>query len=205
MRKTQCIFTCDVCGRKAEIDDSDRSVTTLELNAADGDIYTRDVHYEICSKCNQAIREFIASLHGSGTSCDELLDKTVDKEADPDDCGPVEGPGMNPEMEHMGDDTPFRNMQKKAQSWTKFFGGEKKCPACEDGVLIRRAGKFGPFLGCSNFPQCKHTENIQPEGPSTGISRGRMTFSDEDDVPGGPLALDAELDNEIGAADWSRG
>jgi len=172
MRKTQCIFTCDVCGRKAEIDDSDRSVTTLELNAADGDIYTRDVHYEICSKCNQAIREFIASLHGSGKGCDELLDKTVDKEEDDEDGGykpetryePVEGPGMDPEAERTADDSPFRSMQKKAQSWTRFFGGTKKCPKCEDGVLIRRAGKFGPFLGCSNFPQCKHTENIQPEG-----------------------------------------
>jgi ssDNA-binding Zn-finger/Zn-ribbon topoisomerase 1 len=26
--------------------------------------------------------------------------------------------------------------------------------------MIRRQGKFGDFLGCSNFPTCKYSENI---------------------------------------------
>lgn len=30
------------------------------------------------------------------------------------------------------------------------------CPSCE-GMLIMRKGKFGIFLGCSNYPECKET------------------------------------------------
>ncbi|MFX1479871.1 MAG: type I DNA topoisomerase [Promethearchaeota archaeon] len=31
-----------------------------------------------------------------------------------------------------------------------------KCPNC-NGDLIKRTGKFGTFLGCSNYPNCKFT------------------------------------------------
>jgi len=36
---------------------------------------------------------------------------------------------------------------------------ERKCSLC-DGKLIERKGKHGIFLGCSNYPKCKYTENI---------------------------------------------
>lgn len=29
-----------------------------------------------------------------------------------------------------------------------------------DGILRLRHGKYGPFLGCSNYPRCKHTESV---------------------------------------------
>ncbi len=31
-----------------------------------------------------------------------------------------------------------------------------KCPRC-GGVLVRRNGKYGEFIGCSNFPKCRFT------------------------------------------------
>ncbi len=34
-----------------------------------------------------------------------------------------------------------------------------KCSKC-GGVLIKRSGKYGDFMGCSNYPKCKHTEKI---------------------------------------------
>ncbi len=34
------------------------------------------------------------------------------------------------------------------------------CPTCKEGILVHRNGKYGPFLGCSRFPRCKHTKNI---------------------------------------------
>ena len=36
----------------------------------------------------------------------------------------------------------------------------RKCPSCGDGKLNLKLGKFGPFLGCSNYPDCKHTVQI---------------------------------------------
>ena len=33
------------------------------------------------------------------------------------------------------------------------------CPKC-GGKLVERNGKYGNFIGCSNFPNCKYTKNI---------------------------------------------
>jgi len=34
----------------------------------------------------------------------------------------------------------------------------KKCPDCKEGELVIRLGRFGKFISCSRFPDCKHTE-----------------------------------------------
>ncbi len=33
-----------------------------------------------------------------------------------------------------------------------------KCPKC-GGQLVERNGKYGKFIGCSNYPKCKYTDN----------------------------------------------
>jgi len=33
----------------------------------------------------------------------------------------------------------------------------RKCPTCENGRLGVKVGKFGGFIGCSNYPGCKYT------------------------------------------------
>lgn len=35
----------------------------------------------------------------------------------------------------------------------------EKCPKC-GGALIDRTGKFGKFLGCTNYPKCDYTRDI---------------------------------------------
>ena len=37
---------------------------------------------------------------------------------------------------------------------------KNKCPDCEDGHLAIKAGKYGIFIACTNYPTCKHTEQI---------------------------------------------
>jgi len=32
------------------------------------------------------------------------------------------------------------------------------CPECKIGELVIRTGRFGKFISCSRFPECKHTE-----------------------------------------------
>lgn len=34
----------------------------------------------------------------------------------------------------------------------------KKCPECKKGELVIRIGRFGKFISCSRFPDCKYTE-----------------------------------------------
>ncbi len=37
---------------------------------------------------------------------------------------------------------------------------DKNCPECGKQLMVR-TGKFGKFLACSGFPECKHTERIE--------------------------------------------
>ncbi len=38
------------------------------------------------------------------------------------------------------------------------------CPQCQQGSLVVKTGKFGPFLGCSRYDQgCRYTEKISPQ------------------------------------------
>ncbi len=36
----------------------------------------------------------------------------------------------------------------------------EKCPQC-GGDLVKRKGRFGEFIACSNFPKCKYTKNLK--------------------------------------------
>lgn len=36
----------------------------------------------------------------------------------------------------------------------------RKCPTCKEGELVVRIGRFGKFISCSRFPDCKHTEKF---------------------------------------------
>ncbi len=38
------------------------------------------------------------------------------------------------------------------------------CPKC-DSELLRRKGRFGEFIACSNFPKCKYTTDLEGNAP----------------------------------------
>ncbi|OAM77396.1 type I DNA topoisomerase [Devosia elaeis] len=44
----------------------------------------------------------------------------------------------------------------------------RRCPTCGTGTLSLKLGKFGAFIGCSNYPECKHT--MQLSDAATGQS-----------------------------------
>lgn len=48
----------------------------------------------------------------------------------------------------------------KVRYGTASHSAAKPCPKCGFGVLREKNGKYGPFLGCSTFPECRHTEKI---------------------------------------------
>lgn len=37
----------------------------------------------------------------------------------------------------------------------------EKCPECKDGDVVIRTGRFGKFLSCEKFPECKYTANFK--------------------------------------------
>jgi DNA topoisomerase-1 len=38
------------------------------------------------------------------------------------------------------------------------------CPTCQAGRLGLRLGKFGAFIGCSNYPECRYTRQLSMSG-----------------------------------------
>ncbi len=36
----------------------------------------------------------------------------------------------------------------------------RKCPTCDDGRLNLKLGKFGAFIGCNNYPECRYTRPL---------------------------------------------
>ena len=42
------------------------------------------------------------------------------------------------------------------------------CPSCGGGQLSLKMGKFGSFIGCSNYPECKFTRQLSATGTGDG-------------------------------------
>ena len=42
--------------------------------------------------------------------------------------------------------------------------GRRLCPVCNEGQLSLKLGKFGAFVGCSNYPDCRFTRQLTDTG-----------------------------------------
>ncbi|NJM29963.1 MAG: hypothetical protein HC855_07530 [Rhizobiales bacterium] len=57
-------------------------------------------------------------------------------------------------------------------------GDARACPSCSNGQLSLKLGKFGSFVGCSNYPDCKFTRPMTAGGdasdavPAEGVELG---------------------------------
>jgi DNA topoisomerase-1 len=51
----------------------------------------------------------------------------------------------------------------------------RECPACHAGRLALRGGKYGAFIACSNYPECKFTRKFaQPGGSGEQAEEGEI-------------------------------
>ena len=78
---------------------------------------------------------------------------------------------------------PFiKNLKKKTKELTKKELTEEetdeKCEKCESPMIIK-AGRFGRFLACSNYPECKNTKNIEKEGDDKDGEKEETAVIDE--------------------------
>ena len=47
------------------------------------------------------------------------------------------------------------------------------CPVCNEGQLSLKTSRFGAFIGCSRYPECKYTRPVaSPEGAEGGVENG---------------------------------
>ncbi|MBN2970549.1 type I DNA topoisomerase [Roseomonas aeriglobus] len=52
----------------------------------------------------------------------------------------------------------------------------RACPNCGDGRLSLRGGRFGAFVACSNYPECKYTRRFAQPGGGAGEDTGPETL-----------------------------
>lgn len=44
----------------------------------------------------------------------------------------------------------------------------RQCPACKEGVLGLKVGRYGPYISCSRYPDCNHKSQLGDAGGSAG-------------------------------------
>lgn len=68
----------------------------------------------------------------------------------------------------------------------------RKCPTCSNGKLGLELGKYGAFIGCSNYPECKFTRQIASNQNDEGDNND--TFMPEND---GVLGIDPDTNLNV--------
>ncbi len=58
---------------------------------------------------------------------------------------------------------------------------DEKCEKCGSPMVIK-TGRFGPFLGCSNFPECKNIKSMTKNSPEMDEKMKALTEEHKDDV-----------------------
>jgi DNA helicase-4 len=55
---------------------------------------------------------------------------------------------------------PTWDPKRSLMECSECDASQQACPSCDDGWLIERRGRFGPFLGCVRFPDCNGKAKI---------------------------------------------
>jgi DNA topoisomerase-1 len=58
-------------------------------------------------------------------------------------------------------------------------GDPRQCPVCGTGQLSLKLGKFGAFIGCSNYPECRNTRPLT--APAEGAMEPSKKLGDDPD------------------------
>ncbi len=68
----------------------------------------------------------------------------------------------------------------------------RKCKSCDDGILSLKTGRFGAFVGCSNYPDCKFTRQLTKSADgSDGATDGQPKVLGNDPETGREISLKA--------------
>ncbi|MGV6821249.1 MAG: type I DNA topoisomerase [Parvularcula sp.] len=56
----------------------------------------------------------------------------------------------------------------------------RQCPTCKEGELSLKVGRFGAFIGCSRYPECRHTRPLGQLEQQQGTEADRELGIDPD-------------------------
>ncbi len=63
------------------------------------------------------------------------------------------------------------NYYTEKKSYRGLLG---KCPDCNEGYLRVLDGKYGKFIGCSGYPKCRYTKNINKAKEESKMKSRKM-------------------------------
>ena len=142
--------------------------------------FTRYVQYDFTANLEQQLDQISAGdaewktvLHDFWSEFMQAVDETKDLRVSEvlETLNVLLGPHIFPERE---DGQPAR-----------------KCPSCDDGQLSLKTGKFGAFIGCSDYPECRYTRQLgNGEGANAGTPAEGFVLG-EDPATGLPITRHA--------------
>lgn len=59
--------------------------------------------------------------------------------------------------------SPVEELEFNREEYAEDFDWDQKCPKCQSDMKLR-FGKYGAFLGCTNYPSCRGIVNIPKKG-----------------------------------------
>lgn len=65
----------------------------------------------------------------------------------------------------------------------------RKCPSCEAGRLSLKTGRYGAFVGCSNYPDCKFTRALTAGGDESSAANAGPVILGKDPESGLEVSL----------------
>lgn len=70
-------------------------------------------------------------------------------------------------------------------------GDSRSCPLCANGRLSLKLGRYGAFVGCSNYPECKYTHKLgsDTEEKDEAVYNNEPTLLGIDPETGGNVSL----------------
>lgn len=80
-------------------------------------------------------------------------------------------------IDHLNDELGFHFFPKRDDG-----KDSRCCDACDDGQLSIKLGKFGAFIGCSNYPDCRFTRPLvvkEEEGADSEESKAMAKLANE--------------------------
>lgn len=77
---------------------------------------------------------------------------------------------------------PLEEINFNKEDYAEDFNWEQPCPKCGKEMKVRH-GKFGTFLGCTGYPECKGIVNIPKKGEAI-INEADMPVCPAIDCPG---------------------
>jgi DNA topoisomerase-1 len=60
----------------------------------------------------------------------------------------------------------LKRAHREMDDFKKGKPTDETCPTCGEGKLLERWGRFGRFLACERYPDCKYTRNVGETGPA---------------------------------------